>query len=117
MAIFIGGGLGSLARYGVSLFVLKSKFTNFPLATLVSNTLACLILALGVYIFKEKLDSNSWMAPLIITGFCGGFSTFSTFSNETFLLMQQGNYLWAGANILISVAVGVGLIWIISSVK
>lgn len=117
LAIFIGGGLGSLARYGVSLFVLKAKFTNFPLATLISNTLACLILALGVYVFKEKLDSNTWLAPLLITGFCGGFSTFSTFSNETFLLIQQGNYLWAASNILISVFVGIGVIWMISSMK
>lgn len=115
--IFLGGGLGSLTRFGMSVFIMRFKFTNFPIATLISNTLACVILALVVYILKDKLDSNSWLSPLLITGFCGGFSTFSTFSNETYLLLQHGNYMWALSNVLISVIVGVGVIWLISGVK
>lgn len=113
LAVFIGGGLGSLARYGISLLVLKTKVEHFPLATMLSNFFACLILALCVYSFKDKMDATTWFTTFVITGFCGGFSTFSTFSFETFNLIQHGNYLWAGGNIVISLAFGLGIFWIL----
>ncbi|MES2588872.1 MAG: fluoride efflux transporter CrcB [Bacteroidota bacterium] len=113
LAVFIGGGLGSLARYLMGILVSKSNQSGFafyfPLATFLSNVLACIILAFTIYFFKDKFESSSWISPLIITGFCGGFSTFSSFSLETTILFQQGNYLWAILNIVISLAFGVGI--------
>lgn len=113
LAVFIGGGLGSLARYGMSALVLKARFTYFPLATLLSNFVACLLLALLVTLFREKIQNYALTAPLLITGFCGGFSTFSTFSHETALLLQQGQLLWAALNILLSLALGLGVFWML----
>lgn len=114
--IFIGGGLGSLARYGMSLGAARFYNGNFPLGTFLSNLFACLILGITVYWFKDKLEAQSWLAPFVLTGFCGGFSTFSTWSKETLDLVQQGNIIWAAANIVVSLAVCIGLLlWLKSN--
>ena len=114
LLVFVGGGFGSLARYGVSLITKVFFNTAFPLATLISNITSCLILALVVLITSQKqIESNS-LKLLLIAGFCGGFSTFSTFSFETVELFRNGNTGYAIANIAISIILCVGLIHFIS---
>ena len=113
--VFIGGGLGSLARFGLSKLFSQSSLYNFPLGTFISNIVACIILAIIVLMVNQKSISSEWLQPLLIIGFCGGFSTFSTFSNETVILMHQGSWGVALANILMSVGVGLGVIyWVYS---
>lgn len=114
LLVFLGGGLGSVVRFGISEFVKSNFKTIFPIATLCSNIISCLILALAIGFFSEKIGANSTLKMLIIIGFCGGFSTFSTFSYETVELLRSGNLIIAIANILISVTVCVGLIYFLS---
>lgn len=113
--IFIGGGLGSLARFLTSKISHQIFTTSFPIGTFISNILACIILALIVLFFSHKQSEYEWIQPLLLVGFCGGYSTFSTFGNETYQLLTNGQVAIGIANIIISVLVGIGLIFLIRS--
>lgn len=115
LLVFIGGGLGSLARFGIGKLSNSFYHGGFPLGTLISNLLACLLMAVVVLSFSMKSHYSEWIQPFILIGFCGGFSTFSTFGNETFELLDSGQHVLAITNILLSVVVGVGLIFLIRS--
>lgn len=105
LAVFVGGGLGSLCRYGMGL-LLPSSSATFPFATLVANVCACFVLGyLTDYLLRDNL-SDHWKL-LLGTGFCGGFSTFSTFSKETLELSQGGLTLWALVYLVLSLVLGV----------
>lgn len=103
LLVFAGGGLGSLCRYGISRMMRDWELT-FPMATFITNVISCLLIGILVgYFLKNGMEQN--LRLLFITGFCGGFSTFSTFSYETFELLQNGNYPIAIAYILLSLLV------------
>lgn len=107
--VFIGGGLGSLLRYFISKAV-PFQGVGFPWATLLSNIIASLVLAIVVYQFK---DSEKWASlyPLVVVGICGGLSTFSTFSYENFILLQQGQLAIFLVNIVFSLGLGLLAFW------
>lgn len=103
LMVFIGGGLGSICRYGIAR-LLKAQAWDFPLATFIANALACIVLG-ALMGWSLRNDMNNSTKLLMMTGFCGGFSTFSTFSLETYQLLQTGNYVYALVNIMGSVLV------------
>lgn len=103
--VFVGGGLGSVLRYFISNGVLRLYQGTFPLATLISNVLSCAILVGIVGIFSMGNLDSKWVRPALIVGFCGGFSTFSTFGFETVQLIKNGNPWIAAANIVVSLSV------------
>ena len=102
--VFIGGGVGCVTRYLFSVFFTRMQFVSFPWSTLLANVVSCLVFALAIlFIGVEKtFSSDSMVRPLLLTGFCGGLSTFSTFSYETFELLKRGDYTFAGVNILLN---------------
>lgn len=99
--VFIGGGLGSIGRYVLGIIFSKTSLT-LPLATLLANSISCIIFALTLAFLNEKLEQHPSFKLFVLTGICGGLSTFSTFSYETFELLKQQQYFWATSNILIS---------------
>jgi fluoride exporter len=103
LLVFIGGGLGSMSRFGLSV-VMQPLTTRFPWATLAANGLACFILGwvTATQIYSVYPDQRRL---LLITGFCGGFSTFSTFTNDTWQLILQGQYTPAALNVLLNLAI------------
>ncbi|WP_353856257.1 fluoride efflux transporter CrcB [Bacillus sp. Bos-x628] len=103
LAVFIGGFIGTLCRYELSQTVLSQ---TFPYATLIENVLGSLFLGLvtGSFMFQQK---KRFVYPLIGTGFCGGFTTMSTFSKETVFLLQAGQFTSSMMYILLSVFAGV----------
>lgn len=105
MSVFVGGGIGSVLRFLVSFFIVKFYNHSFPLATLISNILACFLMIFFILFFKNKTDYPEWFTLFLLTGVCGGFSTFSTFSYENYLLFQQNYFGILSANIIISVLV------------
>lgn len=112
LCTFIGGGLGSICRYSVGAYLIQSSQGRIPWATFAANALGCLLIGILIGYF-ERAHTN-WLYMLLVTGFCGGFTTFFTFSNESIQLMRQGLYTTAFSYMALSLliglsAVGVGL--------
>lgn len=103
LAVFIGGGAGSLTRYGINQLFEKYFPSPFPLATLVTNLISCIVLGLIFGMGERHLSLSPATKLLLITGFCGGLSTFSTFTSETFILHWQSQVFSAFINIALNI--------------
>jgi CrcB protein len=108
--VFAGGGVGSILRFMMSKLV-NPYAISFPVATLISNLFSCFLLGFFVVMAKNKFMEYP-VPPLLIVGFCGGLSTFSSFSFETYQLIQQSNYFYAGINILLSILICILAIYV-----
>jgi len=107
--VFVGGGLGSLARY-LTVKLFSGRILNFPYATLTANFLSCLIMGLFLGFALQKTTLNDNLKLFLITGFCGGFSTYSTYTFETINLYKSGSISIALLNIIINFALCVAAI-------
>jgi len=103
--IFVGGGLGSLARYGLSRATGQWLGASFPWGTLAVNSAACLLLGFVAGLSMDRFLVSPGTRLFLAVGFCGGFSTFSTFTYETLELVRLGQYAYATVNILSSLLV------------
>lgn len=95
--IFLGGGLGAVARYLVNVYTTESliKYTNivFPYGTLIANIIGSLLIGIAFGIFRENITSNKSLELFVIVGLLGGFTTFSAFSLEIYNMLNAGEYL------------------------
>ncbi|MBL7943235.1 MAG: CrcB family protein [Flavobacteriales bacterium] len=112
LMVFIGGGAGSVLRYGISLLTSGIGF-RLPVATLLANVMASLCLVVAVFYIQRQHLSESFYPFLIVVGFCGGLSTFSTFSWETFALIRTGHSAMALVNVALNLLFALGgLFWL-----
>ena len=117
LVVFIGAGLGGVFRYILSYFIQKQFPPYFPFGTFAVNLLGSFILGLMIFGLDEKDLINPSLKLFIGIGLCGGFTTFSTFSFETFNLLRDSEFLFAGLNILANVLLtvfGIYLAYIIT---
>jgi CrcB protein len=100
LAVAVGGMLGCLMRWFLAL-VLNRYFPTVPPGTLAANLIGCYIIGLALAIFTANPALPIEWRLFVTTGFCGGLTTFSTFSAEVVILMQSGRLAWAMAAIAV----------------
>ena len=112
--IFIGSGLGGLARWGASGFIANRFGETFPWGTLVVNVTGSFVIGLFATLTGPE---GRWLAPatfrqFFMIGICGGYTTFSSFSLQTLSLADDGEWLKAGANALLSIVLCLAGVWL-----
>ncbi len=114
--VAIGGALGSMARYFIGGLISEKTGGSFPWGTLVVNVTGSFIIgilgALTVPEGKMAPQTRALATQLLITGVCGGYTTFSSFSLQTLNLLRDGEWLYAAGNVLLSVILCMIAVWI-----
>jgi fluoride exporter len=114
--VAIGGAIGSMARYGIGNLILEKSRSVFPLHTLFINVTGSFVIGiLGALTISEgKMTPRSQVlaTQLLMTGVCGGYTTFSSFSLQTLNLLRGGDWFYAAGNILLSVILCMIAVWL-----
>jgi fluoride exporter len=105
--LFVGLGsfIGGISRYLVSLFIQNKVLSTFPYGTLAVNIIGCFLIGI-IYGFSDRGNMNAEWRIFLATGIMGGFTTFSSFSNETVSMLRDAQYLQAFSYVAFSVIIG-----------
>lgn len=106
LIIGIGGFLGAVARYGLSLWIGQRWGRSFPLGTIAVNVSGCFLIGLLMPLMVERFTVDPRWRLLLVVGFLGAYTTFSTFEYETGALVKDGEWAFAALNIILSVVAG-----------
>ena len=105
--IAVGGAFGALSRYGMTKWISSHWHYHFPLATMLINVLGCVLMGVAFVVISERMPSLEPYRPLIMVGFLGAFTTFSTFSLEIISLINMQAWLSAISYLLLSCVLGI----------
>jgi CrcB protein len=109
--IGLAGLLGTLGRYWLSGVVARRYGETFPLGTLFVNVVGCFLAGLLFYLMQERFLVNQTLRTVIMIGFLGGFTTFSSYGLQTFTLLRDGEIAFAAVNLIVSNVVGLLMVW------
>jgi len=112
LSIAAGGAIGSVMRYAVSNGIYALLGRSFPYGTLVVNVVGSMLMGLLFVVLVDRMDVAPAWRLAILVGFLGAFTTFSTFSIETLNLIQAGEIIKAGTNVVISVSLCIVATWL-----
>lgn len=110
LLIGCGGFVGSVLRYLVGLIPLKSLNGGFPIKTLIVNVLGAFLLSILIEMFIHNKEFSTEVSLMLRTGFCGGFTTFSTFACETFTLAEKGHLFGAIVYVILTIILGMAAV-------
>jgi fluoride exporter len=111
IAIAVAGALGALARYGLDGLISRRAPTSFPWGTFVINVSGSFLVGIAFVVMTERFRPDPWLRSAVTIGFLGAYTTFSTFSLETYRLVEDGAYGLALANTLGSLAAGLAAVY------
>jgi CrcB protein len=112
LLVLIGGGTGALARYVAASAIMTRFGGRFPLGTLVINVTGCFLMGLVMTVLTERLNLDPAWRLLLVVGFLGGYTTFSSFEWETYTSVRDGG-LWTGMlNVAASIMLGYVAVWL-----
>lgn len=107
-----GGFAGTAARFLVGRFTSTFWVGAFPMGTFLANAAGCLLIGLFIGLIERMNIVTSWQGLLLVTGFCGGFTTFSAFANEIYVMTRSGHWGLLALYLGLSVVLGVALVWL-----
>ena len=108
----VAGGMGTLARYGLAGLVQKASDSEVPWGTIAVNVLGCLIFGAISSIVDRRLTISPETRTIILVGFMGAFTTFSTFAFETTQLLRDAEWLLAAGNVAVQNLVGIAALFL-----
>lgn len=112
LLVACAGGLGALARWGLTVALQRFSPATFPGGTLGVNVIGCFLLGLLAELALERTPLGGHARYVILVGFLGAFTTFSTFGYETLVMLREGAVLRAALNVGLSVGLGVTACWL-----
>ena len=111
LAVAAGGAMGALSRYGVDSWIERRSEAVFPWATFVINASGCLAVGFIIAAVVDRHRAPQWLRTGVGIGFCGGYTTFSTFAQETLDLFKEGDNTVALATIAANVLLGLAAVY------
>ena len=112
LLVLAGGGVGSVARYAASNLVTHRYVSRYPFGVMAVNVTGCFLIGLLMTFFGERYSGDTNWRLLLVVGFLGGYTTFSSFEWEVYFSIHKGEWLVSFVNVVGSVILGYAAVWL-----